>query len=751
MSGYGKIGRDVGVVGRWFRLAAGIVILFFVLMDFLGGTHTHSARTLTLIGLFFVVFVVAYHGIYLLLRDWIKDKSPWITTVIFVVPAMYFSTINAFMVPAEWSFGYLIGMPFVNHPITIAMVLYIGISLPIQFFTRYGGCEVIAIQNLILASGPTSIPNAVFDSLRARVVDFMSEEAERTHIPGLVFVVATQRGVVFAEGYGFADIERRVPMTTRTGLRLGSVSKPVTATAVMQLVERGEIRLGAPLSEYVSNLELEDRYGRASTVMELLTHRGGYDDTVVQSHAPTLSQWQPLVSYMRGTLPPRAMPPGKVMSYSSWGHALLGYAMEEVTGSPYERVIAQNLLVPLGMAGSTFEQPLPAVIEENLATGYGYVGGAYQVVPHDFVRLSPGVALVSNGADMGRFMQTMLAGGQLGDVRVLAPETVDLLLRRQVGDHPLLRGRSLGFSELTLSGRRVVYHDGNGIGFSNRMVLVPSRGIGLFISINHRSLARNATSTAASNAMKQFATHALELLVPKDPPAMTRREVVTTAAGNAARLVGQYRLASTARRDFFRIAGLTDYVNVVDNGDGTAQIGSSTWVGVEPLVYQHRDVPSAHVVFLENDRGDVTFLTYGGTGSYRRIGWFETASIQMGLTVVMLLLFFSMAVIWPRVRHGHWTIWAVCLLNLTFFVAFSITMLRADFLTFFKTVPTTLNLVMRLPWLSAVLTLVLPIIGWRTLQGTYVRWWWRAHYTAVTFAAFAFLWYANYWNIMTGL
>ncbi len=182
MSGYGKIGRDVGVVGRWFRLAAGIVILFFVLMDFLGGTHTHSARTLTLIGLFFVVFVVAYHGIYLLLRDWIKDKSPWITTVIFVVPAMYFSTINAFMVPAEWSFGYLIGMPFVNHPITIAMVLYIGISLPIQFFTRYGGCEVIAIQNLIFKEKHASycVPLLPLDVIEKTVVDAVANKRRRS-------------------------------------------------------------------------------------------------------------------------------------------------------------------------------------------------------------------------------------------------------------------------------------------------------------------------------------------------------------------------------------------------------------------------------------------------------------------------------------------------------------------------------------------------------------------------------------------
>ncbi len=103
---------------------------------------------LRLVGLFFVGFVVAYLAAYLLIVERVKDKSPWIPTMIFVFPAMYF-IINGMSVPFELSFGYLIGMPYVNHPITLAMLLYVGVSLPVQFFTKYGGCEVIAIQNLI--------------------------------------------------------------------------------------------------------------------------------------------------------------------------------------------------------------------------------------------------------------------------------------------------------------------------------------------------------------------------------------------------------------------------------------------------------------------------------------------------------------------------------------------------------------------------------------------------------------------------
>ncbi len=172
MSKYGKVGRDVGVVGRWIRLLIGMVMTLVVLYDFFGGTHTHSLRTNTLIVLFFVGFIFAYLAGYLLIAEKIKDKSPWIATMIFVFPAMYFF-VNGFFVPSELSFGYLIGMPYINHPITIAIILYVGISFPIQFFTKYGGCEVIAIQNLIYRKNYSSycVPLLPIDILEKTIVD----------------------------------------------------------------------------------------------------------------------------------------------------------------------------------------------------------------------------------------------------------------------------------------------------------------------------------------------------------------------------------------------------------------------------------------------------------------------------------------------------------------------------------------------------------------------------------------------------
>ena len=180
MSQYGQVGWDVGRVGRWFRLMMGILVTYLVLFDFLGGAHAHSLRTNVLTGLFFVGFVLAYLAAYLLIIERIKDKSPWIPTVIFVFPAMYFIA-NGMMVPSELSFGSLIGMPYVDHPLTLAMLLYVGVSLPVQFFTKYGGCEVIAIQNLIYRKRCLSycVPLLPLDMAEKAIVDAL---ARRQHV-----------------------------------------------------------------------------------------------------------------------------------------------------------------------------------------------------------------------------------------------------------------------------------------------------------------------------------------------------------------------------------------------------------------------------------------------------------------------------------------------------------------------------------------------------------------------------------------
>jgi CubicO group peptidase (beta-lactamase class C family) len=364
----------------------------------------------------------------------------------------------------------------------------------------------------------SSSPHTEIDpeSLEAFLDEYIPENMERSHVPGLVITVVEGDEVLLSKGYGYADLENRIPMTPQTNVRAGSVSKPILSTAVIQLVAQGLLDLDAPVSEYIVDLDLVDEYGPASTVGQLLNHEGGYEDQVVLSHSPDFEGWEPLGDVLRADLPPRAFAPGLVQSYSSWDYALLGYAIEQVTGLPYEDAVAELLFAPLGMENSTYAQPLPPEIYDDLAVGYGYNYSTtgYDIVPHDFVRMSPGVALVTNGEDMGNYMRALLNGGSLGGNRILEDEALAMLLERQASAHPFSRGRSYAFHELTLAGRKVLYHDGNGIGFMSRIVLMPEQDVGIFISVNHRNLGEGMWLTQAAAMVKTLSTEILENFVP---------------------------------------------------------------------------------------------------------------------------------------------------------------------------------------------------------------------------------------------
>ena len=159
------------------------------------------------------------------------------------------------------------------------------------------------------------------------------------------------------------------------------------------------------------------------------------------------------------------------------------------------------------------------------------------------------------------------------------------------------------------------------------------------------------------------------------------------------------------------------------------------------------DTPSFFAVFVENDRGEVEFLAFGGTSTYQRATWYETMTFHLVLAGLSLLTFLSMAIIWPFKRHGHWMAWEVSLVNLAFIVGVGLLM-KADFLIWFKTLPLSTRIVLSIPWVSGALSLSLPVFLAKVWRDEATSWWGRVHYSLVTLASFAFLWFVNYWNLI---
>ncbi|HJU26615.1 MAG TPA: serine hydrolase domain-containing protein, partial [Rhodanobacteraceae bacterium] len=189
---------------------------------------------------------------------------------------------------------------------------------------------------------------------------------ERGDIAGGAIVVVKDGKVLFAQGYGYADLEHHTPVSPATTLfRIGSVSKLFTWTAVMQLVEQHKLDLDRDIDGYL-DFRIPPRFGKPITLRDLMTHTAGFEDTT-QDLLPATPAGVNLGRYLKAHIPARIFPPGKIVAYSNYSAGLAGYIVERVAGEPLDKYIQQHILAPLGMHHSTFTQPLPPELAPLLA------------------------------------------------------------------------------------------------------------------------------------------------------------------------------------------------------------------------------------------------------------------------------------------------------------------------------------------------------------------------------------------------
>ena len=204
-----------------------------------------------------------------------------------------------------------------------------------------------------------------FDGARARIRNVIQSH----NIPSVTVAVAHKEKIVWEESFGWADIEKRIPATPHTAYCLASITKPITATAMMILVERGAIALDRPIDDYLGKQKLTVRIGSATdaTVRRVASHTAGlplhtrffYKDE--RGGAPTIEE----TIQRYGVL---VSPPGESFVYSNLGFGLLEYAIERTSGKPFEEFLQDELFVPLGLKQTSMDRAPNS--RSQVATGY---------------------------------------------------------------------------------------------------------------------------------------------------------------------------------------------------------------------------------------------------------------------------------------------------------------------------------------------------------------------------------------------
>ncbi len=576
------------------------------------------------------------------------------------------------------------------------------------------------------------------------------------HIPGAVVLLVKDGQVVFAKGYGYSNVAKKTAVEPDTTVfRVGSVSKLFTATAILQLAERNQVDLHTDVNRYLKTFQLQENFPAPVTLANLLTHTGGFDDRAIGIAARSPAEQVALGEYLRRSMPPRVRPPGEIYNYSSHGIALAGYIVETVSHEPFADFVENNILRPLDMRHSSFSDAPRA----ELAQGYLFRNGALEPAPYDTFNIGPAVAMNSTASDMAHFMIANLEGGVYQGRRILSEQTLEQMQGQQYTDDPRLPGRTYGYYEKFYNGWRAIGHGGNIRGFGSLLLLVPEAHLGIFLSTNLDE------PRFDDDLVHKFFDRYFPPREAVDPPTLN-----PAFRTQAQKFAGAYRINPYSRTSLEKLATLYWQYHIEALPDGTLELHSprdytppTRWVEVAPLEFQKSDGED-RAVFREDANGRVSALLLG-TGSLEKLAWYETARFQVTLVKVLLLVFLSLALVWPSefvlrrvsgrpavstwVRQlGRFAAISVGASAIVFIVGFVRAARSMDLWDFIYGVPAPIQKLLVLPPFTALAAcgmLGFDVRAWLKGEGSLFD---RLYYTLLTVAAAVFVWFLVFWNLL---
>ena len=292
--------------------------------------------------------------------------------------------------------------------------------------------------------------------------------------------------------HGFADVASGRRIGEGTVFRIGSLTKTITAVAVLQLCEQGLVNLDAPANDYLRAFQLVPAsadFGRA-TVRHLLTHTAGVgfwrrrSDLLLHPGAGsgvTARVVVPLSEYYRGGLTVD-VEPGTRWVYSNHGFAVLGQLVEDISGEPFGHYLRDHIFGPLGMDHT--DLVLSEQLRTDLATGYTMRRRGLRPVTPREVPSPAGGGLYSTPSDMGRYLTALLHGGANEHGRALDADSVRTMFRPHFQPDPRVAGMALGFEPHTERDRVLIGKGGTIAGFLSALEIAPEAGVGVVVLTN---------------------------------------------------------------------------------------------------------------------------------------------------------------------------------------------------------------------------------------------------------------------------
>ena len=339
----------------------------------------------------------------------------------------------------------------------------------------------LLLFSLMLSGGVANDPEVLgqerlFDS-------WVRGQMSSRHLPGIAIGVVFDQELIWAKGFGFADVDGSVPMTSSTEFRMASHSKLFTSTAIMQLRDSGKLRLDDPVSKYLPWFKIKpaEPDDPEITIEELVTHSSGLPREAgphwTTHDFPTAAEVRSYVAEHQA-----AYSPGVRWKYSNLALGIAGMIVEAVSGETYADFVRQHILMPLEMHGTSVDQQVA-----GLAVGYGRLmpDGSRKKIPFIDARgLGPATGITSNVEDMAKFVSLQFRSGLVGGKQILSTGALREMHRVRVLENDWTRGNAIGFAVNRDKDKVYVGHGGSYPGYKTQTLIDLEGKVGVIVLAN---------------------------------------------------------------------------------------------------------------------------------------------------------------------------------------------------------------------------------------------------------------------------
>lgn len=505
---------------------------------------------------------------------------------------------------------------------------------------RLGSMLIAVVAGLAMSVAQA---DAVLDraDLEAWLDGYLPAALQANDMAGAVVSVVKDGEVLLEKGYGYDDVAARRPVDARRTLfPIASITKTMTGTAVMQLVEQGRLDLDRDINEYLDFNIPPAWDGKPVTLRNLLTHTAGFDD-LQKGSSPIDPQWYlTLEDYTKRRSPNRVYPPGDTPAYSNYGVSLAGYIVQRVTGESIEDYFKRHIFEPLGMQRSTLYQPVPAELLPDRVQLYAVASGPPQ--PHRYTNTRSAGGVSSTASDMARYMIAHLQDGQYGETQILRQETARLMHQRAFSPVTRINGMALSFFQEDYNGERIIGHDGDNRGVHTNMKLLLDRGVGFFVAFN--SDGRNmAVYALRDDIFRDF----VDRYFPAQPVAAS---VLPSAPEHARQVAGSYQ-SSRRLNGVLSVFMMFNGIDVTANADGTLAIPMPPtgvmrrFEEISPFVW--REIGGKDLIEARLIDGRVVSLHNHPVGVLLKMPAWRSLGFNMPILIASFLAMLVAVLLWP--------------------------------------------------------------------------------------------------------